>query len=128
MTLSRTLELHSLLIQIVLILNDQKLDCIYDWNSGIEKPDYITIQQKIMSPDEAGEYILYAVLFQEESCETAIMHSNNSIDKEKLAVIKVNGKIDDWVLNKKLKDLTQNYKFNNMSNMQRMSENRESLK
>ena len=85
--------------QIVLILNDQKLDCIYDWNSGIEKPYYKTIQQKFMSPDKAGEYILYAALFQEESCESAIMHSNNSIDKEKLAVIRVKDKIDDWELN-----------------------------
>ena len=101
--------------QIVLMLNDQKLHCIYDANSGIEKPDYITIQQKIMSPYEAGEYILYAVLFQEESCETAIMHSNNSIDKEQLAVIRVNGKIDDWVLNYRLNGSPQNNKFNRMA-------------
>jgi len=98
--------------QIVLILNDQKLDCIYDWNSGIEKPYYKTIQQKFMSPDKAGEYILYAALFQEESCESAIMHSNNSIDKEKLAVIRVKDKIDDWELNYNSNNTTQYQKFN----------------
>ena len=65
-----------------------------------------------MSPYEAGEYILYAVLFQEESCETATMHSNNSIDKEKLAVIRVNGKIDDWVLDYRSNGSPQNKKFN----------------
>ena len=107
--------------QIVLILNDQKLDCIYDWNSGIEKPYYKTIQQKFMSPDKAGEYILYAALFQEESCESAIMHSNNSIDKEKLAVIRVKDKIDDWMLDKTLKDLAQNNKFNGTYQSNKMS-------
>jgi len=98
--------------QIVLMLNHQTLDCIYDGNSDSKKQDFITIQKKIISPNKPGEYILYAVLFQEESCEAAIMHSNNSIDKEKLGVIRVNGKIDDWMLDKQLKDLAQNKKFN----------------
>ena len=71
--------------QIVLILNDQKLDCIYEDNSNIQKQDFITIQKKIISPHKPGEYILYALLYEEQSCETAIMRSNNSIDKEKLA-------------------------------------------
>jgi Ca-activated chloride channel homolog len=99
--------------QIILMIGEQKVSCVHNKKLQVENSEFITIKQNIESPLNSGNFNLYALLLQENSCESAILSTKNPIEKVKLAKINVINKIDDWVLNDKLNQSFLNPPSNN---------------